>query len=81
VVPVLLLCQKAGGNCYEWGKDGITITTNVTYPWSFVTQIFRNGLPGHGCDHKTLEEMTPIKPQWILDLAVYVISFISNLIG
>jgi hypothetical protein len=28
---------------HEWGKDRIVITTNGTYPWSFVTQIFRNG--------------------------------------
>ena len=27
----------------EWGKDGIVITTNGTYPWSFVALIFRNG--------------------------------------
>ena len=25
---------------YEWGKDRIVITTNETYLWSFVTQIF-----------------------------------------
>jgi hypothetical protein len=24
------------------------ITTNETFPWSFVTQIFRNGELGHG---------------------------------
>ena len=27
---------------HEWEKDRIAITTNGTYPWSFVTQIFRN---------------------------------------
>jgi hypothetical protein len=28
---------------HKWGKDGILITTNGTYSWSFVTQICRNG--------------------------------------
>jgi hypothetical protein len=28
----------------------LVITTNGTYLWSFVTQIFRNGLPNHGGD-------------------------------
>jgi hypothetical protein len=27
-------------------------TTDGTYPWSFVTQIFRNGQPSHGGDRK-----------------------------
>jgi hypothetical protein len=26
------------------------LTTSVTYPWSFVTQIFHNGQPSHGGD-------------------------------
>jgi hypothetical protein len=30
---------------HEWGKDQIVITTNRTYPWSLVTQIFCNGEP------------------------------------
>jgi hypothetical protein len=25
---------------HEWGKDRIVITTNGTYPWSFMAQIF-----------------------------------------
>jgi len=33
-------------------------TTNRTYPWSFVTQIFRNGQASHGGDRKTSEVMT-----------------------
>ena len=33
-------------------------TTSGTYPWSFVTQIFHNGQPSHGGDHKTFEVMT-----------------------
>ena len=28
---------------HEWGNNQIVITTNRTYMWSFVTQIFRNG--------------------------------------
>jgi len=28
---------------HEWGKGQRAITSNETYPWSFVTQIFRNG--------------------------------------
>ena len=30
-------------------------TTNGTYPWSFVTQIFQNGQQSHGGDHETFE--------------------------
>jgi len=30
-------------------NEEIVLTTSVTYPWSFVTQIFR-----YGCDRKTL---------------------------
>jgi len=33
------------------------LTTNGTYPWSFVTQIFRNYQPSHGGDRKTFEMM------------------------
>jgi len=29
-----------------------------TYPWSFVTQIYRNDKPGHGGNRKTFEVMT-----------------------
>jgi hypothetical protein len=31
------------------------IRTNGIYPWSFVTQIFRNSYPDHGGDRKTNE--------------------------
>ena len=34
------------------------ITTNGTYPWSFVAQIFHNGRPCHGDEGKTFEVMT-----------------------
>ena len=33
---------------HEWGKDRKVFTTSGTYPWSFVTQIFRNDKPSHG---------------------------------
>jgi hypothetical protein len=32
---------------YDLRKDRIVITTSKTYPWSFVTQIFRSGWPSH----------------------------------
>jgi hypothetical protein len=34
------------------------LTTSGTYPWSFVTQIFHNGQPGHDGDRKTFKGMT-----------------------
>ena len=43
---------------HEKGTDGIVITTNGTYPWSFVTHIFRNGKTCHGGDYKVFEAMT-----------------------
>ena len=33
-------------------------TTGGTYQWSFVTQMFRSGLPSHGGDSKSFELMT-----------------------
>ena len=39
----------------EWWKDREVFTTSETYPWLFVTQIFHNGQPSHGGDHKTFE--------------------------
>ena len=33
-------------------------STNGTYPWSFVTQIFQNGQPSHGGGRKSFEVMT-----------------------
>jgi hypothetical protein len=42
----------------RWGKDRIDITTNGTYPWSFVTQILRNGQLSYGDERKTFEVMT-----------------------
>jgi hypothetical protein len=40
------------------GKDLGVFTTSGTYPWSFVTQIFRNDQPSHGGDRKTVEVLT-----------------------
>jgi hypothetical protein len=37
---------------HEGGKDRIVITTNVTYPLSFVTQVLRNALQSYGGDLK-----------------------------
>jgi hypothetical protein len=34
--------------------------TNGTYPWSFMTTIFREGKPSHDGDRKTFEVMTSI---------------------
>ena len=42
---------------HEWGKDPEVPTTNGTYPWSFVTQIFHYGQSWHGGDRKTFEVM------------------------
>jgi hypothetical protein len=33
----------SGYKLYEWGKDGIVITSSEIYPWSFETRIFRIG--------------------------------------
>jgi hypothetical protein len=42
---------------HECGKDREVIKTSGTYPWSFVSQIFKNGQPNHGGDRKTFEVM------------------------
>ena len=41
-------------------------TTNGTYPWSFVTQIFHNGQSSHGGDRKIFEVMTSTLPKGTL---------------
>jgi hypothetical protein len=38
---------------HERGKDREVLTTNGTYPWSFVTQMFHSGQPSHGGDRKS----------------------------
>jgi hypothetical protein len=42
----------------RWRKDREVLTTSGTYPWWFVTQIFRSGQPSHGGEGKTFEAMT-----------------------
>ena len=39
------------------------LTTNGTYPWSFVTQIFHNGQPSHGGYRDIFEVMTSTLPK------------------
>ena len=39
-------------------KDLEVLTTSRKYPWSSVTQIFRNSQPSHGVDRNTFEVMT-----------------------
>jgi hypothetical protein len=41
-------------NSHYWRKDREVFTTNGTYPWSFVTQIFHSGQP----NHKAFEVLT-----------------------
>jgi hypothetical protein len=41
----------------------IVLTTSGTYLWSFVTQIFHNGQPSHGGDHKIFEVMNSTLPK------------------
>ena len=41
-------------------------TTSGTYPWSFVTQMFRNGYRSHGSDRKAFEVMTSTSPIGII---------------
>jgi hypothetical protein len=41
---------------HERGKERIVIKKKRTCPWSFLTQIFRNGKPSHGGDVKLLKQ-------------------------
>ena len=43
-----------------------SVTTSGTYPWSFISQIFHNGQPSHGCDRQTFEVMTSTYPRGTL---------------
>jgi hypothetical protein len=43
---------------HERGKDREVFPTSGTYLWSFLSQIFHNGQPSCGGDHKTFEVMT-----------------------
>ena len=38
-------------------------TTSGTYPWSFVTQLFHNGQPGHGGERNIFEVMISTLPK------------------
>jgi hypothetical protein len=48
--------------CHERGTDREVFAPSGTYSWSFVTQIYRNGLSSHVGDHNTFEVMTASKP-------------------
>jgi hypothetical protein len=50
VAPVALYTNTVIS--HEWGENRNVITKKRIYPWSFVTQIFRNG-----DNHKTFEVM------------------------
>ena len=58
----IICSRRVGTSCSTSGTRRVTLVTNPiisgTYPWSFVTHIFRNGQPSHGRDGKTLEVMT-----------------------
>jgi hypothetical protein len=43
---------------HVWEKDREVFTISETYPWLFVTQLFRNGQPSHDGDLKNFEVMT-----------------------
>jgi IMP cyclohydrolase len=43
---------------YECDKDREVLTTNGTYPWSFVTQILHSGRPNRGGDRERFQVMT-----------------------
>ena len=53
-------------------------TTSGTYPWSFVTKIFHNGLPSHGGDRKTFEVMTSTYPIGPLGSVASLLAAIRN---
>ena len=57
VAPVVLLLLHPGGKSLL-RKYWTAITTNGAYPWSFVTQTFRNGQPIHGGYRKTFKVIT-----------------------
>ena len=53
-------CSTSGTRCVALiansQKRGV-LTANLTYSWSFMTQIFPTGQPSHGGDRKTFEVM------------------------
>lgn len=50
---------------HGWGKHVITIMTNGTYLWLFVTQIFHSG---HNGDHNTLKILSIFHVPYVLHL-------------
>ena len=57
---VTLICYSCYKSGYKpWKRKGgrIVITTKGPYPWSPVTEIFRNGYPSHDCDRTIFEVM------------------------
>ena len=58
----------------EWGKDREVCTTSGTYLWSFVTQIFHNGKPSYGGDHKIFEVMTSTLPKGTLGIVASLLA-------
>ena len=59
---------------HERGKDREVFTTNGTYPWSCVTQIFYNGQPSHGGDRKSFEVMTSTYLRGIIGSVAYMLA-------
>ena len=58
---------------HEWRKDGIMSTTNWKSPWSFVSQIWRNGWPSHGGDCKTSKVLTSTWPIGTLSSVAFLV--------
>jgi hypothetical protein len=50
------------------------LTTSGIYLWSFVTQIFYNGQPGHGGHRKAFDVMTLTLPLGTIGSIVYLLS-------
>jgi hypothetical protein len=52
--------------------------TSGTYPWSFVTRIFRSGQPIHGGDRNIFEVMTSTLPKGTLDSVASLLGTTSS---
>jgi hypothetical protein len=59
---------------HERGKDREVFTTNGTYPWSCVTQIFHNGQSIHCGDRKSFEVMTSTYLRGIIGSVAYLLA-------
>ena len=53
------------------------MTVDWTYPWSYVTHIFRSGQPRHGGNRKPFEVMTSI---WPIGTFGSIASFLSAIL-